>query len=76
MDRTVAVVYETAEEEALHLHAIDELARDIGFPAAKVRPVYEREFLRLKDGAVISSYLVFFAQRRTRAVLGVAGPRH
>jgi len=68
MDATVAHVYESADDEALHLHTIDTLARETGVPAEQVRPVYERELLRLKDGAVISSYLVFFVQRGTRGV--------
>ena len=64
----LTAVYESADEEAVHRDAIETLAKELDRPVAEVRPVYEAEFVRLKDGARVGGFLRFFAQRRARAV--------
>ena len=69
MGASDANAYDLAREEAMHRKAIEDLARECLQPPDAVRAVYERELLRLRDGAVVSTYLALFAQRRARAML-------
>lgn len=55
--------------EELHQLAIEEIAQEIGQPAATVRAVYEGEYARLKADAKVTDYLGLFAARRARETL-------
>ncbi|HUN94470.1 MAG TPA: DUF3562 domain-containing protein [Burkholderiaceae bacterium] len=68
-----SALYDDGDEAAMHGAAIELLAREIGQPIDAVRRVYEGEFARLKRGARIKNFLVFFASRRTRDTLAGRG---
>ena len=60
---------EAADDAALQLSAIEELALESGQPVSEVTKIYEAEFARLKADAHVRDYLLLFASRRTREVL-------
>ncbi len=65
----MGALYASASEEALHLAAIEALANEMRRPVTEVKQHYEREFLRLQDGARLRDFLSVCATRRTRETL-------
>jgi len=64
-------IYATTSEAALHEAAIDALASEMHRPAAEVKAHYEREVLRLQDGARVREFVSVCAMRHTRETLRV-----
>ena len=62
-------LYKDQNDEALHQRAIEKLARKVNRPIARVKAVYEDEYVRLKLGAKITDFLGVFATRRARDAL-------
>ena len=65
-----AVVYDSPDEEALHQHAIRNLADETHRPIDEVKEIYESSYQRLKSDARITDYLAVLVRRRTRYLLG------
>ena len=61
--------YANAAEAALHEAAIDTLANEMHLPVAQIKAQYEREVLRLQQGARVRDFLSVCASRRTREAL-------
>ena len=59
-------LYDSPDEEALHQHAIQNLADETNRPVDEVRSIYESAYLRLKPQARITDYLPVLVARRTR----------
>ena len=57
-------------QDVFSLDAIATLADETHQPFEVVKDVYEEQFARLSADARITDYLVLFASRRTRDVLG------
>lgn len=62
-------LYDSPDQEALHLNAIKALAIETGQEFSVVRQVYEHELSGLKAGARITEYVIVLACRRTRVML-------
>jgi ABC-type molybdate transport system ATPase subunit len=62
-------LYGDSKEQALHLRAIERLARKIDLPVALVKSVYEDEYAHLKDEARVMNFVAVFANRRARDIL-------
>jgi hypothetical protein len=62
-------LYDTPEQEALHLNAMKTLATETGCELARVKQVYEVELARLLSGARLSEYVLLLSSRRTRETL-------
>lgn len=62
-------LYDSPDQETLHLKAIKSLAVETGQEFALVRQVYEAEFTRLRAGAHLTDYVLLFSCRRTREIL-------
>jgi len=58
-------LYDSPDEEALHQHAIQNLADETNRPVDEVRSIYETAYLRLKPDARITDYLPVLVARRT-----------
>jgi len=58
--------YDNNDDEAVHLLAIESIAREVQRPIDLVKNVYDRELARLKDEATIKDYLLVLTSRRTR----------
>ena len=64
------------DQTALHLKAIESLARETGHRLEVVREVYELELARLQAAAHITEYVVLLSSRRTREALGKPARTH
>jgi hypothetical protein len=62
-------LYESPDQEALHLKAIKSLAIETGHELALVRQVYEVELARLQDGAHVRDFVLLLSCRRARETL-------
>jgi len=62
-------LYDSTDQEALHLKAIKELAIETGHELALVKQVYEVELARLQAGAHIRDYVLLLSCRRARETL-------
>lgn len=62
-------LYASPKEQALHLRAIERLARKTHLPMARVKSVYEGEYAHLKAEARIMNFVGVFANRRARDIL-------
>jgi len=62
-------IYENKAEQALHDGAIDALADEMHLDVDDVRPVYERNYLRLRPTARVRDFLPVLVARRTRDAL-------
>jgi hypothetical protein len=65
----VGNLYSDDDQEAASNNTIESLAREMNWPVAEVKSIYEGEFARLREGARVHDYLILFASRRTRSVL-------
>jgi hypothetical protein len=69
-------LYDSPDQEALHLKAIRSLAVETGQEIALVTQVYEAELARLQAGAHLTDFVLLFSCRRTREILRMsAKPR-
>ncbi len=62
-------LYDSPDQEALHLKAMKSLAAETGQELALVRQVYEAEPARLQTGAHLTEFVLLFSCRRTREIL-------
>ena len=62
-------LYDSLDERALSLGAIQALVDETELPFWEVRRIYEREFARLKGSARVKDYLVVLASKRARESL-------
>jgi predicted dienelactone hydrolase len=66
---SMATMYASESEAALHEAAIDALATEMHRPVAEIKPYYERELSRLMDGARVRDFLSVCATRHLRQAL-------
>lgn len=72
-----AVDHSEADEEAKHLVAIESLSEQLRLPLETVAEVYGRELARIREDALITTYLSIFVSRRVDEMLRAApGPAH
>jgi hypothetical protein len=62
-------LYESPDQEALHLKAMNSLAIETGHELAVVRQVYEAELARLQAGAHVREFVLLLSSRRARESL-------
>jgi Protein of unknown function (DUF3562) len=62
-------LYDSPDQEALHLKAIKSLAIETGHELALVRQVYEVELARLQAGAHVRDFVLLLSSRRARETL-------
>jgi len=62
-------LYDSPDQEALHLKAIKSLAIETGHELALVRQVYEVELARLQAGAHVRDFVLLLSCRRARETL-------
>ncbi len=62
-------IYASDAEAAVHEAAIDALATEMRRPAAEIKVHYERELLRLQEGARVRDFLSVCTQRHLRQAL-------
>ena len=62
-------LYDSPDQEALHLKAMKSLAIETGHELAIVRQVYEAELARLQAGAHVRDFVVLLSCRRARETL-------
>jgi hypothetical protein len=67
--RSMATIYTSDKEAALHEAAIDALASEMHRPVTEIKPQYERELARLQDGARVRDFLSVCATRHIRQAL-------
>jgi hypothetical protein len=65
----MGTIYASDVEAALHEAAIDSLASEMHRPVAEIKPQYERELVRLQDGARVRDFLSVCATRHLREAL-------
>jgi len=65
----MSTIYANEAEAAMHEAAIDALASEMRRPAAEIKPHYERELLRLQEGARVRDFLSVCASRHLRQAL-------
>lgn len=64
-----ASVPASSSEESLHSAAIEALALEMHRPISEIKPHYDREMRRLRDGARVHEFLSVCAARHTREAL-------
>ena len=62
-------LYNSPDQEALHLKAMKSLAIETGHELALVRQVYEVELARLQAGAHVRDFVLLLSCRRARESL-------
>ena len=62
-------LYDSPEQEALHLKAMKSIAVETGHEIALVRQVYEVELARLQSGAQVKDFVLLLSYRRARETL-------
>lgn len=65
----MASIYSSESEAALHEAAIDALATEMHRPAAEIKAYYERELVRLMEGARVREFLSVCTTRHLRQAL-------
>ena len=65
----VLQLYDSPDQEAVHLNAIKSLAIETGHEFALVRQVYEVELARLQAGAHVRDFVLLLSCRRARETL-------
>ena len=65
----MGTIYANEAEAALHEAAIDALATEMRRPAAEIKTHYERELMRLQEGARVRDFLSVCASRHLRQAL-------
>ena len=63
------IVSPDVDEQAKHVSAIALISEQLHLPAATVTEVYERELARIKEDALITTYLPIFVTRRVNEML-------
>jgi uncharacterized protein DUF3562 len=62
-------LYDSPDQETLHLKAMKSLAIETGHELALVRQVYEAELARLQAGAHVRDFVLLLSARRARETL-------
>jgi Protein of unknown function (DUF3562) len=62
-------LYDSPDQEALHLKAMKSIAIETGHEFALVRQVYEVELARLQTGAQVRDFVLLLSYRRARETL-------
>jgi len=62
-------LYQSAEEEARHLHAIRAIAAETGNGFEAIREIYEEELTLLAQDARMRDFLLVLTLRHTRQLL-------
>ena len=65
----IETVAPDSEEQAKHLSAIQHLSEESHLPADTVADLYERELTRIRQDALITTYLSIFVSRRVSELL-------
>jgi hypothetical protein len=65
----IETVAPDSDEQAKHLSAIQHLSEENHLPADTVADLYERELTRIRQDALITTYLSIFVSRRVNEML-------